>query len=175
MMRPIVREATPEDRAAILKVVEAAFGGADEARVVERLWADDAVTLDLVGEIGDAIVGHCAFSPVTVEPAVDGGAYGMAPVSVAPAHQRKGVGAAMIETGLAACRARGASLVVVLGAPAYYARFGFVPASGKNLRWDAGDVGDAFQLVAFASIDAATPRTVGYHRAFYGQPDPAGR
>lgn len=163
-----IRDATTNDRPAILKIVEAAFARADEAAIVEKLWADDAVTLDLVAEIGGEIVGHCAFSSVTATPVIDGPTLGMAPVSVAPAHQSKGVGAAMIKTGVARCRTHGASLLVVLGEPEYYSRFGFAPASLKKIRWDAMDAGDAFQLIDFAALEEAPGRTIRYHDAFYG-------
>ncbi len=161
-----VREATKADRPAILKIVEAAFARTDEAAIVETLWADDAVALDLIAAIGGEIVGHCAFSPVTAEPALRGPALGMAPVSVAPPHQNKGVGGAMIKTGIDYCRSRGASLLVVLGAPKYYSRFGFEPASRRNLRWAVMDAGDAFQLIDFADLKDAPARAIHYHRAF---------
>ena len=163
-----IREAADEDRPAILKIVEAAFARADEAAIVEKLWADDAIALDLVAEMNGAPVGHCAFSPVTADPSLKGALLGMAPVSVAPDHQNKGVGAAMIETGIDYCRSRGASLLVVLGEPHYYSRFGFEPASAKNIRWDAMDAGDAFQLIDFASLTETPQRTIRYHDAFYG-------
>lgn len=163
-----VREATKEDRPAILKIVEAAFARPDEAAIVEKLWESDAASLDLIAEIDGEIVGHCAFSLVTADPPLNGALLGMAPVSVLPSHQNKGVGGAMIETGIDCCRSRGARLVVVLGAPAYYSRFGFEPASRKNARWDAMDAGDAFQLIDFAGLSGAPPRTIRYHDAFYG-------
>ena len=163
-----IREATDEDRPAILKIVEAAFAQADEAAIVKKLWEGDAVSLDLVAEVDGEIVGHCAFSPVTADPALGGAALGMAPVSVFPAHQNTGIGSAMIETGIDYCRTRGASLLVVLGEPSYYSRFGFEPASRRNMRWDAMDTGDAFQLIDFAALTATPQRTIRYHDAFYG-------
>ncbi len=163
-----IREANDEDRPAILAVIEAAFARADEAAIVEKLWADDAISLDIVATIGGEIVGHCAFSPLSASPPLSGALIGMAPVAVAPAHQKKGVGAAMIETGVDTCRMRGARLIAVLGAPAYYSRFGFTPASARNICWDAVDAGEAFRLITFAAMDDAPPRTLRYHDAFYG-------
>lgn len=167
MMAPAIRTATREDRPTILKIVEAAFKGVEEVDVMKRLWADGAVALDLVAEIDGEIIGHCAFSPVTADPPLDGALFGMAPVSVAPAQQKKRVGAAMIKTGIDHCRARGARLLVVLGAPEYYSRFGFEPASSRNMRWDAIDAGDAFQLIDFAGPTSPLRRTIRYHDAFY--------
>jgi putative acetyltransferase len=161
-----IREATQEDRKPVLRIVEAAFGRSDEADIVSRLWADDAAALEIIAEIDAELVGYCGFSIVNPEPALRGACLGMAPVAVAPAHQCKGVGAAMIETGISYCRTRGASLLVVLGEPAYYSRFGFVPASKKNIRWAALDAGDAFQLIDFADLAEQPARKIHYHRAF---------
>ncbi|MEZ5920218.1 MAG: N-acetyltransferase [Parvularculaceae bacterium] len=95
-----------------------------------------------------------------------GAALGLAPVAVTPSHRRSGVGSAIIETGIDYCRSRGASLLVVLGEPDYYSRFGFEPASKLNMRWAVLDAGDAFQAIDFAGIDAKPPRKIHYHRAF---------
>ncbi|MCA8888791.1 MAG: N-acetyltransferase [Parvularculaceae bacterium] len=161
-----IREASDDDRPAVLRVVEAAFGRKDEAEIVTRLWADDAAALEIIGEINGEIIGYCGFSVVTAEPELRGSVIGIAPVAVAPAHQNAGVGAAMIETGIAYCRTRGASLIVVLGEPAYYGRFGFKPASTKNMRWAALDAGDAFQLIDFAGLNETPARQIHYHSAF---------
>ncbi|MBB5518068.1 GNAT family N-acetyltransferase [Amphiplicatus metriothermophilus] len=161
-----IRESEEADRPAIRALVAAAFGREDEARIVEALWADDAMALELAATIDEALVGHCAFSRVALEPPLKGPALGLAPLAVAPAHQRRGIGAALVETGLEICRARGASLVVVLGEPAYYARFGFVPASRLNMRWAALDAGEAFQILDFAGLPASPARRVHYHPAF---------
>ncbi len=89
---------------------------------------------------GDRVIGHILFSPITLDgrqppfPSL-----GLAPMAVDPAHQRRGVGTALVETGLARCRERGVSLVVVLGHPDYYPRFGFRPAhlSGLSSEYDS--------------------------------------
>ena len=93
---------------------------------------------------GDVIVGHVAFSPVSVD-GIDGGV-GLAPVAVLPAYRRRGVAARLVRDGLAACAAMGFRFVVVLGDPAYYGRFGFVPARRWGLRDEYGG-GDAFQAL----------------------------
>ncbi|MEX0644277.1 MAG: N-acetyltransferase [Parvularculaceae bacterium] len=160
-----IREAEEDDRGAIRDIVTRAFGRDDETRLVERLWAEDAAALEVVGLIDDGIVGYCGFSPVAAEPAIKGSALGMAPVAVLPEHQGKGVGAAMIETGFEIAKSRGAALIVVLGEPAYYQRFGFEPASAFNFRWAAMDAGDAFQMIDFGAGDAIA-RAIHYHPAF---------
>lgn len=121
------------DEAAIAAVIEAAFPTDGEACLVQLLRQAGRLTLSFVAECDDAIVGHIAFSPVTL----DGqpcNALGLAPVAVQPSHQGRGLGSKLITQGIAACRAGGFAFVVVLGEPDYYHRFGFVTASASGLR-----------------------------------------
>jgi len=165
----LVRKVKIEDREPILAIHEAAFGQPDEANIVKRLWDDRAVRVERVAEIGGAVVGHIAYSLVTATPAIEGLLLGLAPLAVAPAHQQQGVGAALMNESLAACKNNKARLIVVLGDPSYYSRFGFTPASARKMRWDAADAGDAFQLIADEGNDFGVDRTVRYHDAFYDE------
>lgn len=135
----VVRPEAPGDAAAIHALYAAAFGTDAEARLVDALRASGALTLSLVAVEGDAIVGHIAFSPVVVE---GGGrvaeGLGLAPMAVAPAHQRRGIGGRLIAAGLDRLRADGHRFCVVLGHPAYYPRHGFVAAGAHGLRWEHG-------------------------------------
>ena len=144
----IIRGERPEDAPDVRLVVERAFGQTDEANLVDRLRQGGAVTVSLVAVGGpvdgaaspDRIVGHILFSPVTIgarQPPAP--AVGLGPMAVAPSHQRRGVGTALVEAGLAQCREGGVGLVVVLGHPDYYPRFGFRPAhmSGLSCEYDA--------------------------------------
>ena len=124
-----IRLERPEDHAAIRAVTAAAFGGSSyghngEADIVEALRADGALTVSLAAEAEGEIVGHVAFSPVAITTA-EGDWYGLGPISVAPDHQGRGVGAALTREGLQALEALKASGCVVLGDPGYYGRFGF--------------------------------------------------
>ena len=101
----------------------ASFPTADEARLVEALRASGRLSVSLVAVESEAIVGHVAFSPVTVS-GVDGGV-GLAPLAVLPAFRRRGIGAALIREGLVHAERAGFQFVVVLGEPSYYGRFGF--------------------------------------------------
>jgi putative acetyltransferase len=80
-------------------------------------------------------VGHIFFSPVSIE-SQDSfpTAMGLAPMAVLPEHQNRGVGSLLVQEGLRACLQLGCGLIVVLGHPEYYPRFGFVPAHQKGLR-----------------------------------------
>lgn len=125
-----IRDERGGDEAAIAALTEAAFretphSSGTEAAIVGHLRADGDLSLSLVAETDDrAIVGHVAFSPVTIADGAPGW-FGLGPASVIPLRQRAGIGAALIGEGLERLRKRGANGCVVLGEPAYYGRFGF--------------------------------------------------
>ena len=120
-----VRRERDGDASAIGDVLIAAFGRETEARLVERLRAECDLALTLVAEERD-IFGYVGFPRLTVD---DGqrvyAVVGLAPVAVAPAHQQRGVGSALIHEGHRLLTAQGESLIFVLAAPAYYVRFGY--------------------------------------------------
>ena len=137
----------------------ASFPTPVEARLVDLLRAAGRLRVSLVAEIGNVIVGHIAFSPVAAASTAAGA--GLAPIAVIEAHRRRGVAAELVRKGLDACRHAGVGWVVVLGDPAYYARFGFRAASEFGLRDDYGG-GDAFQGVEL--IRGALPVGAGLVR-----------
>ena len=104
----------------------AAFGGADEADLVDNLRIEGAVILSLVAEWQRRIVGHVMFSRMWIE-TVNGSipAVALAPMAVLPEYQRQGVGGQLIRHGLDVLRERGERIVIVLGHPDFYPRFGF--------------------------------------------------
>ncbi len=117
--RVTIRPERPDDRAAVRRVNEAAFGHPDEADLVDRLRVYVPAYLRLVAVLEGAVVGHIAFTPVTLDPArPDLDVRGLAPMAVLPEHQRAGIGGGLVRAGLAACRRAGADAVVVLGHPA---------------------------------------------------------
>lgn len=161
----IIRLENEGDADAIHEVTAAAFQGrpyssGTEALIVDALRAAGVLTISLVAEDHDEIVGHAAFSPVTVN-GQPGCWYGLGPVSVSPAWQRRGIGTVLIETGLAQLRGLGAEGCVLLGDPTYYGRFGFV--SDPTLRY--GDVDPRyFQRLSFTG-DVPVGE-VAFHPAF---------
>ena len=161
-----IREATTEDRNAILDVLRDAFRQDDEALIVERLWAADAIDPEYVAEVKREIIGYCAFSPITTDPLIGGLLLGLAPVAVKTRYQRSGAGSVLVNKGLEICKERNARLIVVLGEPDYYSHFGFEPASTKNMRWSVMDAGDAFQAIDLAGVADGKPYTIDYHPAF---------
>jgi putative acetyltransferase len=147
-----VRREAHADRAAVRRVNEEAFAGAEEAAIVDALRDAGAATLSLVAVIAGEVVGHILFSPVTIDGRAGDAArgagcprcVGLAPMAVLPAHQRMGVGSALVRAGLAELRAGG---VVVVGHPTYYPRFGFVRASLLGLRWEHDCPDEAFMAL----------------------------
>jgi putative acetyltransferase len=132
-----IRPEKPEDLPAIDEVNAAAFGRPDEAKIVAALreTAGFDPSLSLVAMAGGKAVGHLLLTPVPIVGEAEfGGVVALAPMAVLPARQKRGIGSGLVRAGLEAARARGHRAVVVLGHPAYYPRFGFVPASRFGIR-----------------------------------------
>ncbi len=123
-----------DERAAIRAVNEAAFGGAYEADLVDQLRGSDYALISLVAELEGRIVGHIMFSRMWIN--TSSGllsAVALAPVAVLPEHQRKGIGSLLVKRGLELSRGRDEEIVIVVGHPDYYPRFGFSSAQAKSL------------------------------------------
>lgn len=148
---PDIRPALPGDLLAIEVVHRAAFPSDLESQLVRLLIERGQAAVSLVAIEDSQIVGHVLFSPATIE--ADGRVVatglGLAPVAALPAFQNRGLGSALIRAGLFACQKLEIPFVVVLGEPAYYSRFGFVPASRYGLTGEFGG-DDAFQMQLLA-------------------------
>jgi len=125
----VIRNETDADIDAIRDVTVSAFetleiSGHTEQFIIEALRAAQALTVSLVAELDDRVVGHIAFSPVTIS---DGSRnwYGLGPVSVLPEYQRQGIGKVLIEAGLSRLKSLHAQGVCLVGHPEYYRKFGF--------------------------------------------------
>lgn len=130
----IIRAERADDYLAIRQVNEAAFGGPDEARLVDALRADSAVLVSLVAELDGLIAGHILFSRMSIEaPAQVVAAVALAPLAVLPAYQRQGIGGNLIRHGLQALRGMDERIVIVVGHPEYYPRFGFSTEKAHRL------------------------------------------
>jgi putative acetyltransferase len=113
---------------------------------VDQLRDNGHCLLSLVAEDESEIVGHIMFSPMTIEG--DGASWSavcLAPVAVAPARQKEGIGGLLIQAGLGELREAGHGVVVLLGHPTYYPRFGFRPARQFGLHYQ--DDRDAFMAL----------------------------
>ena len=159
------RHETPADGPLITAVIHRAFAGhphsrGTEAAIVHQLRTHGALTVSLVGELDGEVRGHVVASPVTIG-GMPSNWYGLGPVAVDPASQLRGLGTRLVNDCLAALRRLGASGCVVLGAPSYYARFGFRPLPGLVY---PGPPADHFMAHSF---DGSRPAgEVGYHPAF---------
>lgn len=166
-MNLLVRSELASDIEAITQVTYDAFLGKfsdhpTEHLIVNALREADMLTLSLVAEIDGNVVGHVAFSPVTInETFMDW--YGLGPISVAPAFQKQGIGSKMIVDGLAKLRDLGAKGCVLEGSPAYYSRFGFKPKAG--LTYHAAPALEFFMALPF--YDDIPTGQVEFHKAFY--------
>lgn len=122
----LVRAETADDHEAIRTVIRLAFGRDDEADLVDALRDGGYVRASLVAEVERVVVGHILFSdlPIVSETGAVP-ALALAPLAVLPEYQRQGIGSQLIRTALDTCRAQGHRIVVVLGHPDFYQKFGF--------------------------------------------------
>ena len=141
----MIRAEEQSDIPLVRSLHRSAFPTAAEADLVDALRASGHLLVSLVAMDTSQLVGHVAFSPVSISDASPVGA-GLAPVAVLPAHQQRGFGARLIRAGIEACRDIGIDYVVVLGEPSYYQRFGFVSASESKLENEYG-AGDEFMVI----------------------------
>lgn len=160
-----VRSETAADVPAIEAVTIAAFAHAPhtshtEQYIVNALRKTGSLTISLVAELEGGVVGHVAVSPVSISDRAAGW-FGLGPISVAPQHQRRGIGSLLMREALRILREHGAAGCVVLGEPEYYGRFGFQADPDLIL---ADVPPEYFQAISFGT---ALPRgTVRYHEAF---------
>lgn len=151
-----VRIEQPEDADGIRHLLEAAFGGEGEARLVAALRPTHAwlPEFSVVAVENARLVAFALLSRVMV-----GGeeALALGPVAVAPERQRQGLGTAVVRDALRRATESRERLVLVLGDPAYYRRFGFVPAAPYGITSEWSSAGDAWQVLALRPIQARYP------------------
>jgi putative acetyltransferase len=166
-MRPrtTIRSEIDSDANAIGAVTAAAFQTLDvsnhtEHFIIEALRAAKALVISLVADMDGDVIGHIAFSPVTISDGTEGW-YGVGPVSVLPAYQRQGVGKALMQEGLLRLKAMNAHGCCLVGHPDYYRRFGFQNPSGLVFE---GVPPEVFFALSF---DGRYPNgTVTFHESF---------
>jgi putative acetyltransferase len=165
----IIRAETADDIPAVRRVNELAFGQPDEADLVDALRANARPHISLVAVSEGLVVGHIFFSPVTLVAEDSGPAIlALAPMAVLPQSQQQGVGSHLVREGLKECQRIGCDMVVVLGHPEYYPRFGFVPASQKGLRCEY-PVPDEVFMVAELKPNALSGRGLVRYRPEFGR------
>ena len=170
-----IRNETDADVAAITEVTIAAFKTLDisnhtEQFIIKALRAAKALTVSLVAELNGRVIGHIAFSPVSISDGTQNW-YGLGPLSVLPEYQRKGIGRALIQEGLSRLKGLNAKGCCLVGQPEYYRKVGF-----KNIPRlvHEGVPPEVFLALCF---DGNSPQgTVTFHEGFKadGQQESAG-
>jgi len=169
----LIRPESPSDVQTIHDLTAAAFASLEvsdhtEQFVIDALRESGALSLSLVAELDGALVGHIAFSPITLS---DGRTdwYGAGPLSVLPELQRQGIGSALMWAGLEQLKATGARGCCLVGHPGYYERFGFIHPAGLGME---GVPPEVFFALAF---DGNHPSgTLAFHPAFFASRDQNG-
>lgn len=176
-----IREERRGDAGPIGTILQEAFRGhpqsqGREAAIVEALRRQHALVVSLVAEIpgadsadgegpggteAPALAGMVAFSRVVLEGS-GGGWFGLGPLAVQPAWQRRGIGSRLVERGLADLRRLGATGCVLLGDAAFYGRFGFVTFPGLTL-----DGAPDHQVLGLPFGKAEPEGRIAFHSAFY--------
>jgi putative acetyltransferase len=161
----IIRKETPSDIEAITAITKAAFENHPFSRNTERfiihaLRSRNALTISLVAEAQGRLVGHIAFSPVTFTDQSPNW-YGLGPISVLPAYQRRGIGTQLLNEGLGVLKDLGAEGCVLVGDPGFYSRFGFKSPDGLS---HEGVPQENFLALSFC--DKIPTGTVEFHPAF---------
>ena len=161
----IIRNEIDADVDAITEVTVAAFKTLEisnhtEQFIIEALRAVKALTVSLVAELDGRVIGHVAFSPVTISDGTQNW-YGLGPVSVLPQYQRNGVGKALIQQGLSRLKDLNAQGCCLVGHPDYYRKLGFKNVSGLV---HEGVPQEVFLAMSF---DGQIPQgTVNFHDGF---------
>ena len=144
----IFREEKPEDMVAIRKLNDLAFDGTGEGELVDKLRQRKAIALSMVAEDQGKILGHILFTTVTIRNDEQNfTALGIGPMAVLPQYQRKQIGSKLMEAALQKCRELEHEIVVVLGHPEFYPRFGFVPGRTFGISCEFEVPDEAFMVL----------------------------
>jgi putative acetyltransferase len=145
-----IREQVAGDGPAVWQVNRRAFGRDDEARLVERLQSGGWARVSLVAESDGRVAGHVLFSELAiVAPSGTTRALALAPLAVLPEYQSRGVGSTLVRRGLEICRGQGHAIVIVVGHPGYYPRFGFSAELARS--FESPYAGESFMALELAA------------------------
>jgi N-hydroxyarylamine O-acetyltransferase len=164
----LIRVESQNDYETIARITESAFEGkpyADgtEPLIIQRLREANALPLSLVAEVDGKVVGHAAFSRITIN-GEDQGWYGLGPISILPELQKQGIGSQLIRKGLSLLHKQGARGCVLEGDPNYYQRFGF--RSYPQLFYAGAPDPKYFMALPFYYREVPAGKAE-FHKAFY--------
>ncbi len=165
-----IRVERPDDRARSLEIEREAFGSDEEAAIVVAVRDLDG-SFALVAVDGDVVVGHVQMSRAWIG---DIDVLSLGPIGVAPPRQGEGIGSALVRAALGAAGERGEHVVMLLGSPAFYGRFGFRPGSewGLSNPYAGVDEGDFviqegdFQIAVAGGRQVELSGVVRWHPSF---------
>jgi len=164
----IIRLETQADLDAIYAIEAAAFEGDAHAELVNQLRAEGALLLSHVAELNDRIVGHAAYSLVTI---TDGARVhrcpALGPIGVEPELQGRGIGSALVRAGLAAMREMDYGLLFLVGSPRYYPRFGYQPAQPLGFSSDYVEADGPHEHFMVAILREGAPGGLRGHVRFH--------
>ena len=162
----IIRDEIESDINAISVITKAAFenhpyGNTTEQFIINALRAANTLTISLVADLGEKVVGHIAFSPVTF---TDGAEhwYGLGPISVEPDYQKQGIGTKLVNKGLEILKDLGAQGCVLVGEPNFYKRFGFTSHDGFKYEGVPQE-----NLLVLSFCNSIPTGVVEFHQAFF--------
>ena len=160
-----IREERAEDHGSISRLTQQAFepmsfSDGTEHEVIDSLRLQNALALSLVAESGDELLGHVAFSKASVLGSSESW-FALGPISVHPAHQRKGIGSDLIGRGLEELQRLDAVGCILVGDPGYYSRFGFKLAPE---RCPPGQPRENFMVKTIG--DSKTVGAIDFHPVF---------
>jgi putative acetyltransferase len=143
-----IRDESIDDVYGVQWVNSEAFETMTEAELVDALRENDAISVSMVADLDGRIVGHILFSEVAIgKHPFSPLTLGLAPMAVLPEMQNRGIGSMLVREGLERCRQLGAEVVIVLGHPHFYPRFGFEPCMPKGITYNEQVPEDAFMVV----------------------------
>ena len=161
----ITRHEHPTDIDDVDRLVGEAFGGRPNEVALVRRLRGAATPISLVAVYRATVVGHAMLSVLALE-AHHERVLGLAPVSVSPGYQGRGIGSRLTRDCLSVAEAFGGAMVVVLGDPAYYGRFGFVSASRHGIEPPAEVPSGSFMVVCFSAHDEGARGRIIYPAVF---------
>ncbi|WP_193198180.1 GNAT family N-acetyltransferase [Nostoc sp. MG11] len=165
-----IRSETLLDYPAIAEVNTLAFGQENEAKLVEEIRHSDRYIseLSLIAEVAGIVVGHILFSYIDLVSEETLQVLGLAPLAVSPQFQRRGIGSKLVEAGLERANPRGEAMVIVLGHPYFYPRFGFKPSVDYQVESPFPVPEDVFMVKPLKNYQEKYKGKVVYPPAFAG-------
>lgn len=149
-----IRSEETKDYSDIFQVNSLTFGRENEAELIEKIRNSDRYIpeLSLVAELNNQVVGHIMFSYINLLNTEATKVLALAPVAVLPEYQNRAIGTLLITTGLEIAEKIRVPMVIALGNPQFYNRFGFKPAINYGIQ-SPFDVEDEYFMVKFFKSD----------------------